>query len=178
MEGLAESQAEAGGGGGGGGGGMGDCEETVCAIATAVNSLKSQSVSLANRHRKRWREVAQRCRGGGKREAAVSGTSRDSMEGDTGGNVGNMETEEAGVVAGGGSREMQREKMAVQEEGSTHTLGESTVGATGMEKEVEEGVRRSAGERLVEPAVLQLLNRYSEQLVELVRERTLHLPAD
>ena len=175
MEGLAESQAEGGAGGGGGGGGMGDCEETVCAIATAVNSLKSQSVSLANRHRKRWREVAQRCRGVGKREAAVSGTSRDSMEGDTGGNV---ETEEPGVVAGGGSREMQREKTAVQEEGSTHTLGESTVGATGMEKEVEEGVRRGAGERLVDPAVLQLLNRYSEQLVELVRERTLHLPAD
>lgn len=32
-----------------------DCEEIVATVATAINSLKSQTISLSNKNRKKWR---------------------------------------------------------------------------------------------------------------------------
>ena len=131
----------------------GECEEAIGAIATAVVSLKRRSVSMANRHRRRWRDVA---RGRGTREAESSGSSsRESLE--------------------SGERDERERNSAEREKGEgeepevkvMQDLG-GAVGVVGREEGVvggEEGV-------VMGEEVLALLDRYSQQLVHLVRQKT------
>ena len=149
MDGLASCQDQGGGGGegrAGRGGGRQECEDAISAIATAVNSLKSQSVSMANRHRRRWRELA-RARGSG-RELESLGSSGESAE-DTG---------DKGTGLEGGVAEEVETGGGVDGRGST------------PEEEGEMG----GGDVMSRPEVLDLLERYSQQLLQLVHEQTTH----
>lgn len=210
-EGLSTYQKEEGGDGGRG---RQDCEEAMSAIATAVNSLKSRSVSLANKHRRRWRDLAQQHSRNGGSSPESSGSSRESMEGGRGtegeiegGRGGTMEAEIGGGEKGLGGRgcesgEMElplsdnntetQEVAAVEDRGGEGGGGDvmreqgerggRAEGGTGdvMLEQGERGDRGEggAGDVMMEPEVLELLERYSHQLVEMVRERTLQLPAD
>ena len=115
-----------------------ECEEVVGAIATAVVSLKRRSVSMANRHRRRWREVVQ---GRGRETDSSGSSSRESLA--------------SGEKEGGEVPEAE-----VEERGRQSVEG-------GTEAEGEKEVAVMAGED-----VLALLERYSQQLVDIVRERT------
>lgn len=148
LDGLAPHQEE--------GEGRLECEQAMGAIATAVNSVKSQSVSMANKHRKRWRNLAQQKSSGSSLE---SSSSRESVEGAEkevercGEEATERGTEDIGDISQGGSGE----------------------GVAGSEMASEE---RGTRDMMKDPGVLELLDCYSQQLVELVRERTLHLPLD
>lgn len=129
-----------------------ECEQAMSAIATAVNSVKSQSVSMANKHRKRWRKLAQQKGSGSSLE---SSSSRESVEG------AEKEVERCGEEA--------IKKDISEGRGDIDTGG----GVAGSEISSEE-----RGDMMKDPGILGLLDHYSQQLVELVRERTLHLPLD
>ena len=144
-----------------------ECEQAVSAIATAVSGLKSQTVCLANRHRKKWREVSQRLRRS------------------TAGEVGSETTGqvEEGTAAAEGREE---EEKSLKEEGERteegHGQGDGWRGEGGgggrIEEAVGEGRQQSGSPEVMELLGRyseQLLEKYSEQLVELVREKTLRL---
>lgn len=133
-------------------GGRREYEQAMSAIATAVNSLKSQSVSMANRHRKRWRKLAQQRSNGNSPE---SSSSRESVEGRKGG------TTEGDV---GGTEESR--EHASQGDHSGGCVAGSEIAA---ERTVD---------AMKDQGLLELLDQYSQQLVELVRERTLQLPVN
>lgn len=125
------------------------------AIATAVNSVRSQLVSMANKHRKRWRKLAQQKGSGSSLE---SSSSRESVEG-------------AEEVERCGEEAIKRDIRGSEGRGDIDTGGR----VAGSEMSSEE---RGTGDMMKDPGVLELLDHYSQQLVELVRERTLHLPQD
>ena len=132
----------------------GECEEAIGAIATAVVGLKRRSVSMANRHRRRWRDVA---RGRGTREAESSGSSSlESGERD--------ERERNNEEGEKGEAEEPEVKVA-------RDLG-GAVGVVGK----EEGVVGGGGGVVMGEEVLALLERYSQQLVHLVRQKTAQPP--
>ena len=111
-----------------------ECEEVMAAVATAASSLKRRSVSMANRHRRRWREVGQ-----GRESSTSSSSSRESLASGEGGREGGS-SQGRGVVC---------EDVSV--------------------------VRSVAGDVMMgNEEVLGLLERYSQKLVDLVQQQTLH----
>ena len=142
-------------------GGRQDYEDAIRAIATAVHDVRRQSVSMANRHRRMWRELA-RGRGRGRRELESSGSPGGSVE-EGEGEGGGEERERKGATIEGGPEDEGREGEDEEAQG-TQRVSETVVRGGVCEGE--------GGDVMRGQGVLELLDRYSQELVALVHERT------
>ena len=131
-------------------------EETVATIATAVNSLKSQTVSMANKYRRKWRG---RDKSSG---YSLRGTpQRDSLE---------MEDSfPVSKLAQVAQKEGEHEDSSSVKEGKG---GEPSAGA-GEEIRTDSQTELAA---VTDPALVEVVERclrqYSEQLVAVVKQKT------
>ena len=143
----------------------GETEDTECSIvlmSQVLNSVKEQSSSLAAKHRRRWKWSRQKAT----RETLVGHLGEDSLQAPA-----NLDS--SGVLSAGDTPA----RLTTPSRGTTRKEAGGDGGLVATESSqaistpVTDAVQGSSAGSITDPAVVELLKQYSDQLLAIIREQ-------
>ena len=158
-----------------------DCEETVTAVATAVSLLKNKTVSMANENRRKWRGK-DKSSGYSLRSTPSKGVPvmrTDLLDTESTSSCEDRSEVGLGLVLPISKLAEVTHKLDTDEQEGARTLSsisQSDMNATatsclGAQSLSQETQTPSESDVTTNPAVVELLERYSEQLLSLMQQK-------
>ena len=158
-----------------------DCEETVAAIATAVSLLKNKTVSMANENRRKWRGK-DKSSGYNLRSTPSKGVpvmGRDLLDTESTSSYEDRSDVRPGLVLPMSKLAEVTHKLDTDKQEGAMTLSSTSqsdtkiaaVSCVGTQSLSQETQTPSDSDVTMNPAVVELLERYSEQLLSLMQQK-------
>lgn len=155
-----------------------DCEETVAAIATAVSLLKNKTVSMANENRRKWRGK-DKSSGYNLRSTPSMGVpvmGRDLLDTESTSSYEDRSDVRPGLVLPMSKLAEVTHKLDTDKQEGAMTLSSTSqsdtkTAAVSTQSLSQETQTPSDSDVTMNPAVVELLERYSEQLLSLMQQK-------